>query len=133
MNEALQRASVGGFSDIGHAGLEIPTRTMRVAKSRAIGGRYVLGARRAESNLAQQIGTRNEGHRIFLEHLSEVVQQLRVSRRGANEQESAPCVRLDAHRIFQIGRVLRVRRLSVCAISGFAADSQAVPAIDFSS
>jgi|SRR3954468_22907001 hypothetical protein len=133
MNEALQRASVGWFTDIGHAGLEVPTRTMRVAESRPSGRRGVLSAGRAESDLAQQIRTRNEGHWIFLEHLSEVVHQFGVSRRGANEQEASPRVRLYAHRRFQVGRtLLLVRHRSVCAISEIVADSRVSTAIDCS-
>ena len=134
MNEALQRAPVSRFAGVGHAYLEIPTRTMRVAESRPFGGRYVLGAGRAESDLAQQLGTRNQSHRVFLEHLSEVSNQFGISRRGANEQKTPPRIRLDAHRIFQVGRtLLPVRHSSVCAISETVSGSRAVPAIDFSS
>src|SRR5689334_23596851 len=128
MNEALQRASIGGFADVGHARLEVPTRTVRVAKSRSSGGRYVLGAGRAESDLAQQVGTRNERHRVFLEHLSEFVYQLRIPRGGANEEQPPTGIRLDAHRAFRGFRLGRtgspVRQPCICAISEIVTDSR---------
>ena len=133
MNEALQLASIGVFADIGHARLEVPTRAMRVAESRPSGGRCVLGAGRAESDLAQQVGTRNERHRVFLEHLSEFVHKVWIPRGGADEQQAPTGVRLEAHRVSEVGRtLLRVRYRSICAISGTLAGSRPLPAIDFS-
>jgi hypothetical protein len=51
---------------LAHARFEIPAGTMVVAQSGAFGAGLVLDTRSAERYVAQQVRTRNKGHRVFL-------------------------------------------------------------------
>jgi hypothetical protein len=99
VDESLQRpvVRIGGRRLI-ETRLEVPTCTMVVAQSRARGSRVVLSARRAQRDVTQQIRTGNKGHLVFLEHLSQVVDQFRVTRGGADQTEPLVRMGLNAHR-----------------------------------
>jgi hypothetical protein len=66
MHESLERLLLAGVVVLGHARFEVPACAMVVAQSRTSAAGSVLGARHADSDIAQQVRTRNEGHRVFL-------------------------------------------------------------------
>jgi len=67
VDESLERLVLADIGvRRGHARLEVPACAVIVTESRAPIAGNVLGARRAHSDITQQIRTRNEGHRVFL-------------------------------------------------------------------
>jgi hypothetical protein len=63
MDETLQRRIVID-GRICHTRFDVPAGAVLVAQSRACGARPVLDARHTQCDVAQQVTTWNEGHRV---------------------------------------------------------------------
>jgi hypothetical protein len=66
LHKPLHRRLFCGVGCFRHASFEIPAGAVRVAQARARRAAAVLGARRAQRDVTQQIRTRNKRHLIVL-------------------------------------------------------------------
>jgi hypothetical protein len=81
-----------------HACFDVPARAVVLTESRARRARSILDAYDAERDVAQQIRTWNERHLgVFLEYLSQLLQQFGIASCCTDQLEPTTRVRFNAH------------------------------------